>query len=128
MAAEPRQSGENNKRPIPVWFFVLVLLLLGFAVFGDRGFLHVYKAYLQKTELEEQIDALEKTNTELRQEIDALRNDLKAIENIARRELGMVRPDEQIYQFHSEEQQAVPDYPAQENPDAGTVDTRPDDR
>ena len=128
MAAESRQSGENNKRAIPAWFFVLVLLLLGFAVFGDRGFLHVYKAYLQKTELEEQIDALEKTNTELRQEIDALRNDLKAIENIARRELGMVRPDEQIYQFHSEEQQIVPEFPAQENPDAGTVDTRPDDR
>ncbi len=48
MAAEARQSGENKKRTIPIWFYVLVLLLLGFALFGDRGFLHVYKAYLAK--------------------------------------------------------------------------------
>ena len=128
MAAEQKQSGENNKRTIPVWFTIFVLLLLGFAIFGERGVLHVYKAYLQKTELEEKIVALEKNNDELRKEIDALRNDLKAIENIARRELGMVRPDELIYQFHSEEQQPAPDFPPAEEPDTGRVDTGPDER
>ena len=128
MAAEQRHSGENKKRSIPIWFFVLVLFLLGFAIFGDRGVLHVYKTYLQKTELEEKIGELEKTNAELRQEIDALRNDLKVIENIARRELGMVRPDELIYQFHSEEQQQLPDFPSEEHSDSGQVDTPPDDR
>ena len=112
---EINQGNDAPKRVIPPWFFILVILLLGFALFGDRGVLKVYKAYLQKTEMEEKITALEKTNQELREEIDALRSDLKAIENIARRELGMVRPDEQIYQFHPEEQPSVPKFPAEEN-------------
>jgi cell division protein FtsB len=112
---EQFQGNDTPKRVIPPWFIILAVLLLGFALFGDRGVLKVYKSYLQKTELEEKITALEKTNQELREEIDALRNDLKAIENIARRELGMVRPDELIYQFHPQEQPPVQEFPSEEN-------------
>ena len=112
--AEHNQGNDAPKRVIPPWFFVLVVLLLGFALFGDRGVIQVYKAYLQKTELEEKIVALEKNNEELRQEIDALRTDLKAIENIARQELGMVRPDEQVYQFHTRPV-LTPEFPPPEN-------------
>ncbi len=129
---EQQQGSDVRKRAVPVWFIVLVLLLLGFALFGDRGVLRVYKAYLQKTELEEKIVALEKTNAELRREIDALRNDLKAIEAIARRELGMVRPDEQVYQFHSDGRENLPEFPTEERagedvrePGDAPVDTRP---
>ena len=98
---------------IPPWFIILVLLLLGFALFGDRGVLKVYKTYQQKVELEQKISDLEKTNVELRQQIEALRTDLKAVENIARRELGMVRPDEQVYQFPSDEQKRLPQFPTE---------------
>lgn len=128
--AEKRQGSEAPKRTIPVWFIMLVVLLLGFAFFGERGVLQVYKAYLQKTELETKISDLEQTNTELRKEIDTLRNDLKTIENIARRELGMVRPDELVYQFHSAEIDngaLLPDDPEKMQPDSkpgeGQVDT-----
>jgi len=100
---EKRQGNGTPKRAIPIWFVTLVVLLLGFAFFGERGVLQVYKAYLQKTELEAKISNLEQSNAEMRKEIDALRNDLKTIESIARRELGMVRPDELVYQFHSAE-------------------------
>jgi cell division protein FtsB len=90
--------------------------------------LKVYKAYLQKTELEQKITDLEQANTELREEIDALRSDLKAVERIARRELGMVRPDEQIYQFHPQKADSIPQFPSEESvepPENGRVDTRP---
>lgn len=126
--AEQFHGNEAPKRPIPIWFIVLVVLLLGFALFGDRGVLKVYKAYLQKTELEQKITDLENSNTELRKEIDALRSDLKAVEKIARRELGMVRPDEQIYQFHNERADSIPQFPSEESsqsPEDGRVDTRP---
>ena len=113
--ADQNQGNDTPKRVIPPWFLVLVVLLLGFALFGDRGVIQVYKAYLQKTELEEKIVALEKTNEELRQEIEALRTDLKAIENIARQELGMVRPDEQVYQFHSRPAAPATELPPPEN-------------
>lgn len=129
--AEKRQQNDTPKRVIPAWFFLLVLLLLGFALFGDRGVLKVFKSYQQKTELEEKISELEKSNVELRREIDALHNDLKTIENIARRELGMVRPDEQVYQFHSDGKDSIPQLPAEEpagTVDDGRVDTYPVER
>jgi len=116
IVAEPRQNNEAPKRVIPPWFILLVLLLLGFALFGDRGMLQVFKAYQQRTELEKKITVLEQTNIELRKEIDALHHDLKAIENIARRELGMVRPDEQVYQFPSEEKKPIPQFPSENDP------------
>ena len=69
-----------------------------------RKCLHIWRANQQMVELENQILALEQVNTELRQEIDSLKNDLQSIESLARRELGMVRDDEQVYQFPPEGQ------------------------
>ncbi len=99
---------ETPKRRIPIWFIILVVVFLGLTVFGDRGILHVWRANQQNVELEKQIQALEQVNAGLRQEIDALRNDLKTIESLARRELGMVRNDEQVYQFPPDKQRFHP--------------------
>ena len=98
---------ESPKRRLPIWFVLLVVVLLGLTFFGDRGILHVWRANQQKAELEQQILELEQVNAELRQEIDALNNDLRTIESLARRELGMVGDNEQVYQFPSEPQRRV---------------------
>lgn len=90
---------EPRRRLIPIWFIVLVLIMLGVMSFGDRGLLRVLQTKRQIAELEAQIAELEATNTELRKEIEALNTDLRTIERIARRELGMVRPDEVVFQF-----------------------------
>jgi cell division protein FtsB len=42
---------------------------------------------------------MEEINSALRQEIKSLRSDRRYIEDIARRELGMVKADELVYQF-----------------------------
>jgi cell division protein FtsB len=55
----------------------------------------------QKETLEQEMRQLEATNAALRQEIDKLRSDRRYIEGIARKELGMVRADEMVYQFPS---------------------------
>lgn len=99
---------EASKRRLPIWFIILVVVMLGLTFFGDRGIMHVWKANKQKAELEQQIQALELVNAGLRQEIDALNNDLRTIESLARRELGMVRDDEQVYQFSPEKQRFHP--------------------
>ena len=101
MSVSNSHTSESPKRRFPIWFIVLIVILLGLTFFGDRGILHVWRANQQMAELEKQLQALHKVNTELRQEIDALRNgdDLQAIESLARRELGMVRDDERVYQF-----------------------------
>lgn len=108
MPVQDSNIAQAPKRRIPIWFIVLVLIMLGLTFFGDRGILHVWKAGKQKTELEKQVAALEQINVELRQEIDALRTDLKTIEALARRELGMVRDDEKVYQFPAEESRQQP--------------------
>lgn len=78
---------------------VILLLLLGFAIFGDKGLVRGWHALQQKNELVREVRALEDANLALRQEIEALRSDRRHLEAIARRELGMVRDDELIYQF-----------------------------
>ena len=99
---------DSPKRRLPIWFIILVVVMLGLTFFGDHGILRVWKSNQQKNELEQQIKSLEEVNAGLRQEIDALNNDLRTIESLARRELGMVRDDEQVYQFPTEKQQFQP--------------------
>lgn len=114
MPALNPDTAESPKRRLPIWFVLLVVVLLGLTFFGDRGILHVWRANQQKAELEQQIVVLEQINAELRQEIDALHNDLRTIESLARRELGMVRDNEQVYQFPSEPQRSVSPVEAQQ--------------
>lgn len=83
---------------IPV---VLVVCMLGLAIFGEKGLLRALQYKQQKETLEQEMRQLEATNTALRQEIDKLRSDRRYIEGIARKELGMVRDDEMVYQFPS---------------------------
>ncbi len=108
MSDSNSHSIEAPKRRFPVWFILLIVVLLGLTFFGDRGLLQIIKANQQLAELEKQLQYLEQVNAELRQEIDALRTDLLTIESLARRELGMVRDNERVYQFPPEEQAAQP--------------------
>jgi cell division protein FtsB len=78
---------------------VLLLLMLGLAVFGDKGLVRAWHAMQQRDELVREVQSLEEANRLLRKEIDALRSDRRHLEGIARRELGMVGDDELIYQF-----------------------------
>jgi cell division protein FtsB len=104
MSGSNSQTNRAPKRHFPIWFIVLVVVFLSLAFFGDRGILHVLRANQQLDHLETQLRDMEQVNTELRRDIDALRNDLQTIESLARRELGMVRDDERVYQFPPEDQ------------------------
>jgi cell division protein FtsL len=80
---------------------LLVLLLVGVALFGERGIVYQIKLYRQTQALKAQIAELESQNEKLRKEIRSLTdpNDRRAVEKIAREELGMVAEDEIVYQF-----------------------------
>jgi cell division protein FtsB len=82
-----------------VLFAMFILLLV--VILGDKGWVELRR--LQHTH-----QALIKGNTLLTQEnskmydtIDRLQNDPEYIENIARRELGMIRSNELIFTFNS---------------------------
>lgn len=96
---------------IPV---LLILIILGFALFGQRGILRTLQASRQHAALQEEVQQQEAVIRQLKNEIEALRSDRKYIEVIARRELGMVKEDELVYQFAqgSENESAASEPPA----------------
>ena len=87
-------------RPHPVWFVAGVLaLLLGAAVFGDNGVLHLRRLRAEIESLHRDVQALEAENERLTRAITELRSDPSALERIAREELGLVRPGERVLRF-----------------------------
>jgi len=99
MAGNPVQTSRPDGGRLNLWPLALVVLLLGFALFGERGIMHMLKLTGQKAVLSEKLAVFETHNEELRAEISALRNDRNYIERIARTELGMVRDGELVFQF-----------------------------
>jgi cell division protein FtsB len=73
--------------------------ILFFTVFGERGLLRIYEMKKEKQKIEHTVSELHAENQKLRLSIEALRSDRHHLERIARKELGLVRPNEIIYQF-----------------------------
>jgi cell division protein FtsB len=73
---------------------LLALLAFFYAAVGDHGYLVWRKKQQEKLGLQQKIEQLQHENKEIQQEIKALKTDPRAIEKIAREELGMVKPGE----------------------------------
>lgn len=73
--------------------------ILFFTVFGERGLLRIYEMNKEKQRIELRVAELRVENQQLAQTITALHNDRNQLERIARKELGLVKPNEIIYQF-----------------------------
>lgn len=101
MSSAEGSPSSSAPRKTPVWPILLLVLLLGLALFGDKGILKAIQFNRQKGDLQAELQRLEEINRSLRQEIESLRSDRRTIEDIARRELGMVKADELVYQFPS---------------------------
>jgi len=67
------------------------------ALVGDRGFLAMLKARQQYRTLEASLARSRAENAQLREQARELREDPQAIEDIARRELGLIRPGEKLF-------------------------------
>jgi len=78
---------------------LVILLILGFTVFGDHGLLNLARNRRQLQALKMEASRLEKENEKLREEIWRLNNDADYIEQLAREELGMVKPGELVIKF-----------------------------
>jgi len=67
------------------------------ALVGDRGLLAMRRARRQYDELTGSISRQRAENARLLEEVRRLREDPSAIEEIARRELGLMRPGEKVF-------------------------------
>lgn len=81
----------------------IILFILFFTVFGERGLLRIHQLQQEKQEVQQRAELLRGENEKLKREIEALQNDRRYLESIARRDFGFVRANEIIYQFPATE-------------------------
>lgn len=80
-----------------------VVILTGLlTVFGERGLIKAYRLANERDEIRGKVEKLRRENQYLRGELASLRSDRHYIEDMARRELGLVREGETVYRFRGE--------------------------
>ena len=76
---------------------LVTLLLVANAVVGERGLVALLRANQAHARLQQVIDALRIDNRQMHRYVEALRDEPRYIADLARRELGMIRPGEQLF-------------------------------
>jgi cell division protein FtsB len=90
-----------SKKPVFLLVLLLFLILGFFTFFGDKGILHLLGLQKELARIKETNVRMEEENRRLREEVSRLQNEKRYIEEIARKELGMVKEGEVIYQFET---------------------------
>ena len=76
--------------------FVGCVLILD-ALVGEKGLLEMVKKRQEYRALEQSLTDVRAENTRLREEAQRLQDDASAIEDLARRELGFIKPGEKLF-------------------------------
>lgn len=109
-AREGRSNGDTGLRR-KAWavasLLALVALVVG-SLFGDRGMLQLFAQRRRAEALQHELQDLRAVNLHLGDEIRALRSDPRAIERIAREELGLARPGETVFILREDQSPARP--------------------
>ena len=82
-----------------------IAFILFFTVFGDKGLLRIYELRHDKSRIDTRLTDAKIENEKLKLEIVALKTDRRYLESIARKDFGLVRSNEVIYQFPQEKKQ-----------------------
>jgi cell division protein FtsB len=91
------QSRQRRGRIVRYLIVSVGCVLIIDALVGDRGFLAMLKARQQYRAVETSLVGARADNAQLRERARQLREDPQAIEEIARRELGLIRPGEKLF-------------------------------
>jgi cell division protein DivIC len=97
--AEPVSSAPRRRRRRRLIQYALVLIgcvIVVDAVVGERGLLAMRKAREQYQALESALAVAKAENVKMREEIGRLR-DSSTIEDLARKELGLIKPGEKVF-------------------------------
>jgi cell division protein FtsB len=93
--AQPAQR--RGRRLLTGLFFFVVCVLVVDALVGDQGLMATMRARKRYDQLAADLARLRVENAGLREEARRLRQDPAAIEEIARRELGLMSPGETLF-------------------------------
>lgn len=90
----PTPERPLQRKALSLALFLILLASLLNSLFGDRGVLGLLEARRELRQIEEEIAALRAENQRLIEEIRSLKSDPRAIEKLAREELGLLKPNE----------------------------------
>ncbi len=85
-----------KKNIMLVLAIMTMFLMLLFIVFGENSLTDLYQLKIKKDNLSKKNDVLKKENLSLYREIERLKNDPEYVEDVARKELGVIGKDEVI--------------------------------
>ncbi len=87
----------RGRRALQAAMWIGAALLLAESIFGERGFTAMIEARKQHHAMQSSLDQLRAENAALRSRARRLREDPKAIEEIARRDLRLLAPGEIVF-------------------------------
>ncbi|MBZ5558050.1 MAG: septum formation initiator family protein [Acidobacteriia bacterium] len=87
----------RSRRIVHLLLMVVALLVAVDALVGDRGLLAMLRARKEGDELSATIARQRVENARLREDARRLAEDPAAIEEVARRELGLIKPGERVF-------------------------------
>ncbi len=91
-----RNSPAFRKKILLLGAACLFLIMVVTSVFGKKGVMDIHRLRVELAGLDTQIRELQREKGELEAEIRRLENDPKAVENSARRDLGLIKPGEKV--------------------------------
>jgi cell division protein FtsB len=95
----PRRARPAPKGQSVVYFTLMVIafILVVNAIVGERGLLTVLRAHREYADLEQAIARAKQENAQLSEKVRRLSEDPDAVEEVARRELGLIKPGEKLF-------------------------------
>ena len=87
----------RRRRTLQYVLIAFGIVLMIDALVGDKGVLAMMQAREQYRALEESLSSARNENARLREEARRLREDPTAVEEVARRELGLIKPGERLF-------------------------------
>ncbi len=88
-----------RKRLILLLVLISLFILGSFTFWGEKGIFNLLHLRKEVARIKEVNLKLEEENQKLKEEVKRLQSDKRYIEEIARKELGMVKEREIIYRF-----------------------------
>jgi cell division protein FtsB len=98
----------SGGQTLTIGLLVVIAFALGSLLLAPGGIPNLLALRTERQRLGEQAVALLQQNAALREQIQQLRTDDRFLEGIARRELGMTRPDEIVYRFRRPPKRMAP--------------------
>ena len=101
VAKDPKRAApkrpDRTRRIVQTLLLFIAAVIVVDALVGEQGLFAMLRARRQAEELAASIARQKAENARLREEVDRLDHDPAAIEEVARRELGLIRPGEKVF-------------------------------